>query len=373
MFYTAILTAADKSTTALAPTLANLRASWRWNGKTVSAPPLPSATTSYAASDVLLSLADLPDGFRHNEGFPSLDLRGGASKLFQSGSPYRTLITQAVVWPDEGQAETYRVRRARLLKLEILELGIAADSKALLPESRMYGGIELANGKSYEWFRVVWRDKTAVNEVASHSAPGAFSQPDIIALALKQEAHKRFAAAGRSVGSASASHSTSPPKSIQPVVGSAQEVGERVPVEPGAHISPPQRAHYATDPPTSGQHYSVRGEAPAAWGYYDHALEPESWVHNLEHGGVLILYSCAPTKSPGPCSDVQRKISQFVSAAPPDALFHEVKIVATEYAVPGHRVAIVAWGWRLFMDTWDDALAERFYEAHVDNGPVQVP
>ncbi len=172
-------------------------------------------------------------------------------------------------------------------------------------------------------------------------------------------------------------------KGIQPAVGSAQQVGERLPVESGVHISPPQRAHYATDPPTSGQHYSLRGTAPTAWGFYDHALDPEIWVHNLEHGGVVILYSCSPTPSspsttPGQggsssCADDKRRISDFVSAAPKDALFQEVKIVATDYRVPGHRFAIVAWGWRLFMDTWDDAEAERFYEAHVDNGPERMP
>lgn len=173
------------------------------------------------------------------------------------------------------------------------------------------------------------------------------------------------------------------PKGIQPAVGSAQQVGERVLVEQGIHISPPQRTHYATDPPTSGQHYSLRGTAPAAWGFYDHALDPEVWIHNLEHGGVVILYNCSPaTSSPGTnpaqgasssCADDQRKISDFVSAAPQDALFQKVKIVATEYPVPGHPFAIVAWGWRVFMDSWDDAEAERFYEAHVDNGPEKMP
>jgi hypothetical protein len=213
----------------------------------------------------------------------------------------------------------------------------------------------------------VWRDRVTVNEVASRSAPEAFSQSDIIGLALKQAAHMRFASAGGTVELPS-------PKSIEPAVGSAQEVGERVPVELAMHISAPDRAHYAADPPTSGPHYSARGDAPVAWGFYDHPLKPEQWIHNLEHGGVVILYSCTATKSsPEPCSDVQRRMIHFVATAPPEALFNRVRIVATEYAVPGHRFAIVAWGWRLFMDTWDDALAERFYEAHVDNGPERVP
>ncbi len=172
-------------------------------------------------------------------------------------------------------------------------------------------------------------------------------------------------------------------KRIQPAQGRAQQVGDRMPVEPGIHIPPPQRGNYATDPPTSGQHYSIPGQAPTAWGFYDQALEPEVWLHNLEHGGIVILYNCPPpTSSTGAtlveggassCPDDQGKISDFISSAPQDTLFHEVKIVATEYPVPNHRFAILAWGWRQFMDTWDDTTAERFYEAHVDNGPERIP
>ena len=166
---------------------------------------------------------------------------------------------------------------------------------------------------------------------------------------------------------------TRPPQpGIRPAIGAAQEVGERMPVQPGVHIPPPQQAQYSTNPPTSGQHYSLPGQAPTAWGFYDHAVQPEYWVHNLEHGGVVILYTC-PTPADSSCADDEHLISEFVSTAPKDSLFQEVKIVATEYPVPGHRFAMVAWGWRLFMDSWDDAAAERFYEAHVDNGPERVP
>jgi hypothetical protein len=41
-----------------------------------------------------------------------------------------------------------------------------------------------------------------------------------------------------------------------------------------------------TDPPTSGPHYAV----PAIFGRYEEELEPARVVHNLEHGGIFILY-----------------------------------------------------------------------------------
>lgn len=106
-------------------------------------------------------------------------------------------------------------------------------------------------------------------------------------------------------------------------------------------------------------------------------------MHNLEHGGVVILYQCLQPETnaggatlietPLYCPDTQTPVQQFISSAPRDAIFKEVKIVATPYPVRGHRFAMLAWGWRLFMDSWDAGLAERFYEAHVDNGPERIP
>ena len=172
------------------------------------------------------------------------------------------------------------------------------------------------------------------------------------------------------------------PKSIDPAAGAQQHVGEQVRTEPANHIPAGTQAHYLTDPPTSGQHYNLRGEAPLPWGFYARPYPPEDWVHNLEHGGVVILYTCPQPQAAGgaklvetdlSCPDSQSPVQSFIASAPPDALFHEVKIVATPYPVPGHRFAVVAWGWRLFMDSWDSSLAERFYEAHVDNGPERIP
>jgi len=155
---------------------------------------------------------------------------------------------------------------------------------------------------------------------------------------------------------------------IQTSSGAKQNVGEEISVQSAGHIRPPQKAAYNTDPPASGQHYSIPGQAPMAWGYYDKPAAPEYWVHNLEHGGIVILYSC-----PTACADDQSRIRDFLASAPKDASFHEVKIVAVPYPVPGHRFALIAWGWREFLDTWDAATVERFYEAHINHGPEAIP
>jgi len=58
---------------------------------------------------------------------------------------------------------------------------------------------------------------------------------------------------------------------------------------PGVHsITDPSGTspQWNTDPPTSGPHYAT----PAIFGRYEEELEPARVVHNLEHGGIFILY-----------------------------------------------------------------------------------
>jgi len=153
-----------------------------------------------------------------------------------------------------------------------------------------------------------------------------------------------------------------------PLSSGASPVGERTSIQPGVHIQPPALGSYSSDPPTSGQHYSIAGQAPIAWGMHTDAIRPEYWVHNLEHGGIAVLYSC-----PAGCASEQQQIKGLIDSAPPESHFNEVKLVAVPYQVPGHHFALVAWGWRLFLDNWDPDLARRFYENHVDKGPELVP
>src|SRR5712692_7972919 len=69
-------------------------------------------------------------------------------------------------------------------------------------------------------------------------------------------------------------------------------VGTAIPDEgPATHIDPSTQPTYKFYPPTSGPHYSVAGSAPAPWGTVDNLVEGQ-FVHNLEHGGVVVLYHC---------------------------------------------------------------------------------
>src|SRR5438105_14857462 len=71
------------------------------------------------------------------------------------------------------------------------------------------------------------------------------------------------------------------------------------PIEGQMHINPPATISYRDNPPASGNHYPV----PAPWGVS--TVQREQWVHNLEHGGIVLVYNC-----PAGCdADVQKLIA----------------------------------------------------------------
>jgi len=140
--------------------------------------------------------------------------------------------------------------------------------------------------------------------------------------------------------------------------------GTPVPDEGRNHIPDTQQPQYAHYPPASGPHF----DTPANWGTYDQALPDGRWVHNLEHGGVVILYKC-----PSGCPDLVKQLKDFYASAPKSAKWNEVKLVVTPYDHMDHQVAIVAWDWIDEMDTFDSARLLKFYNAHIDRGPEDTP
>jgi hypothetical protein len=130
------------------------------------------------------------------------------------------------------------------------------------------------------------------------------------------------------------------------------------------HIPDTQQPQYAHYPPASGPHY----DAPANWGTYDQPLPEGRWVHNLEHGGIVILYKC-----PTACPDLVKQLKDFYTAAPQSKAWKEVKLVVTPYDHMDHQLAVVAWDWIDEMDAFDHDRLWKFYTAHIDRGPEDVP
>lgn len=147
------------------------------------------------------------------------------------------------------------------------------------------------------------------------------------------------------------------------------------------HVVTGTQLCYASNPPASGPHYSEGGVAPVAPGFYDEAVATERWVHNLEHGSIVLLYDCD-----GTCSDdLKTQLQDFFDSLPASPRFNEKKMVITRYAgvhdacgntstfpASGPFLAI-GWGVQRSFSTLDTDGIIAFYQRHVDHGPEDAP
>jgi hypothetical protein len=104
---------------------------------------------------------------------------------------------------------------------------------------------------------------------------------------------------------------TAPPApSATPRIGYVQPQLERTHVQPGDFV------RYAYCPPATGKHLSGTGIGPIqtkVYGPDDRAI-PQGWIHNLEHGGLVLLYRCEGSDA---CTDDgQRSLRAFFAAFP---------------------------------------------------------
>jgi hypothetical protein len=148
-------------------------------------------------------------------------------------------------------------------------------------------------------------------------------------------------------------------------------LGQQVADEGRTHVDPSTSPTYTFYPPASGPHYSVAGAAPVTWQTIG-TLQEGQYIHNLEHGGIAILYDC-PTGTD--CTTLKNQLENYVkNLAPFEPTYNEVKLVLSPYSHGMQKkVALVAWNYIQFLDGYDQNAITRFYENHVDKGPEQVP
>ena len=148
-------------------------------------------------------------------------------------------------------------------------------------------------------------------------------------------------------------------------------VGQPVADEGRNHIDPSTTPTYKFYPPASSPHYSAQGIAPVDWQTIA-TLQEGQYIHNLEHGGIAILYDCP---SGTDCTTLKNALENYVTnLAPVEPTYHEVKVVLTPYSRGMQKkVALVAWDYIEFLDAYDQAEITRFYENHVNQGPEQIP
>lgn len=133
---------------------------------------------------------------------------------------------------------------------------------------------------------------------------------------------------------------------------------EAIPAESAAHVE--GEVAYADYPPTSGDH----DPCWAAWGVHTDVVRAENWVHNLEHGGVVVLYDAAAADP----ADVEAATTFVAGLEEGRALL----TAAEEPLGEGWVWAAIAWQYRVRLGCWDEAAVLDFFGAHVGRAPEDV-
>ena len=132
-----------------------------------------------------------------------------------------------------------------------------------------------------------------------------------------------------------------------------------------AHVPAGTPVTYPSLPPTSGSHWPVPA-APAPWGIKDSQLPNEVTVHNLEHGGIVIVYS--PTISPADLTTLKDSVRSIMNTT------KYKKIVLEPYKeLTGGVIALTAWDWILKLPAPDQSTMVKFITAHYESSDAPEP
>jgi hypothetical protein len=159
-----------------------------------------------------------------------------------------------------------------------------------------------------------------------------------------------------------ASYTCSTVDTVQtPVEG---ELGQIQPDMGNTHVGSSAKVTYAVCPPASGKHINQppRGPLPARVYGPDDAAAPNGWVHNLEHGGLVLLYSC----DKGACDDASiAELQPFFDGFPASAVCQippgAVGPVVARFEEMPTKYAALVWDRVLYLDTLDVQQIYDFY------------
>lgn len=141
------------------------------------------------------------------------------------------------------------------------------------------------------------------------------------------------------------------------------------------HVAVGTALKYAYCPPASGNHFNERGKGPIPARFYPPASEasPGGWIHNLEHGYVVVLYSCGKDGSACPSEAELAALRDFEANAPATAGAQACgipsKVLTARFDSMDARFALLAWNRVVLSDTFDPGAARSFAGRWIDQAP----
>ncbi len=140
----------------------------------------------------------------------------------------------------------------------------------------------------------------------------------------------------------------------------------RNPEQDSPHQEPGSVVNFRDNPPTNGPHYGVW----ARWGIYREVLARGYWVHNLEHGGIVLAYR------PDATAAQRDALEAFAMGLPPEpgCLMEGVRrrIIVTPDPLLTAPFAAMAWSHSYRADCIDTATLERFVLTLTGRAPENI-
>lgn len=144
------------------------------------------------------------------------------------------------------------------------------------------------------------------------------------------------------------------------------------PLLPATHVAIGTDVSYDSNPPSSGPHYPIW----AAFQEFQAPVDRRYYVHDLEHGAIVLLYNCAlASGGDAGCEALVQGLRDAVTSLATDPLCDpsiRVRTVITPDPLIASPVAAAAWGWTYNAACLDAPTLRQFAKDHYGQGPEQV-
>ena len=125
------------------------------------------------------------------------------------------------------------------------------------------------------------------------------------------------------------------------------------------HLEPDQTYDlYNSDPPTTGPH----APAPAEFGVHDMPVAKEVLPHNMEHGGVIVLYDCSAGVAPLDDAGCQNLRDQLEAITEENVADGKLVLMAP-YSGMEHPIVLTAWRTLDAFDQFDEQRVQAFIDS----------